>query len=217
MPPHVDLADLVSYGLFGLVAAVERFDPARGVKFETFASLRIRGAIVDELRALDWVPRTVREEASNVERATAALLTRFQRLPTDAELAGELRLEAGELDDLLQRVVVSRMLALDEPRNLNLSGASPTTLLDTLAGPASDDPAAVPDDEDLRDRVATAVQRLSAREQAVLALRYRQELTFVDIGAVFQVSESRISQIHTKAMMSLRALLADPQPAALAR
>lgn len=215
MPAHVDIADLVSYGLVGLVAAIERFDPSRGVKFESFAGQRIRGAIVDELRVLDWVPRAVRQEGRAVEHATATLLTRFQRLPTDAELAGELHLDATELDHVLQRVETSRMLALDEPRHFSTtSSAAPATLLDTLAAPATDDPASTPADADLRERVAVAVARLSPREQAVLTLRYRQELTFGDIGDVFALSESRISQIHTKAMVNLRAQLSAPAAAA---
>lgn len=209
MPAHVELAELVSYGLVGLISAVERYDPARGIKFESFAGLRIRGAIFDELRTLDWVPRAVRQEGRDIERANAALLTRLQRLPTDAELAAELSLDAEQMNEALQRLSAARMVALDQPWNFNGSDPAQSTLLDTLADPDATDPADARDDGDRLERVAQAVQQLSGREQTVLALRYHQELNFAEIGEVFQVTESRVSQIHTKAVMQLRALLTD--------
>ena len=115
MPAHVELADLISYGMGGLIEAVERFEPARGIKFESYAATRIRGAIFDELRSLDWVPRSVRTEARGIEEATAALTARLHRMPTDVELAGHLLIEPKELDASLQRVSDARMIALDQP------------------------------------------------------------------------------------------------------
>jgi RNA polymerase sigma factor for flagellar operon FliA len=207
MPPHVDLADLVAYGLAGLIEAVERYDPARGVKFESFAGLRIRGAIIDAMRSLDWVPRAVRDEAREFERTSADLLVRLQRLPTDAELANELKLEPDDLDALLQRMALSQVVALDQPWGFNGSDSAPTTMLDFLADPAAGDPADISDQADLADQVAAAVLQLSGREQTILALRYHQDLTFAEIAEVFDVTESRISQIHTKSMVHLRVLL----------
>jgi RNA polymerase sigma factor for flagellar operon FliA len=189
MPPHVDLADLVAYGLAGLIEAVERYDPTRGVKFESFAGLRIRGAIIDAMRSLDWVPRAVRDEAREFERASADLLVRLQRLPTDAELAA------------------SQVVALDQPWGFNGSDSAPTTMLDFLPDPAAGDPADLSDQADLADQAAAAVLQLSGREQTILALRYHQDLTFAEIAEVFDVTESRISQIHTKSMVHLRVLL----------
>jgi RNA polymerase sigma factor for flagellar operon FliA len=214
MPPHVDLADLVAYGLVGLIEAVERYDPARGVKFESFAGLRIRGAIIDAMRSLDWVPRAVRDEAREFESTSANLLVRLQRLPTDAELATALDIDAEELDARMQRAANAQLVALDQPWGFNGSDSAPTTMLDFLADPASGDPADVADRANLADQVATAVLQLSGREQTILALRYHQDLTLAEIAEVFDVSESRISQIHTKSMLSLRVLLGDADQAA---
>jgi RNA polymerase sigma factor for flagellar operon FliA len=207
MPPHVDLADLVAYGLVGLIEAVERYDPARGVKFESFAGLRIRGAIIDAMRSLDWVPRAVRDEARVLERTSADLLVRLQRLPTDAELATALKIEPAELDALLQRVANAQLVALDQPWGVNGSDSAPTTMLDFLPDHAAGDPAEISERADLADDVAEAVLQLSGREQTILALRYHQDLSYAEIGEVFDVSESRISQIHTKSMLNLRLLL----------
>jgi RNA polymerase sigma factor for flagellar operon FliA len=209
MPSHVELADLVAYGLVGLIDAVERYDPARGVKFESFAGLRIRGAIIDAMRSLDWVPRAIRDEGRQLEQAGAALLTRLQRLPTDAELTAELELEPAAFDALVQRVATSQMVALDQPWGANGGDAAPTTLLDLLPDRAAEDPAALSAQADLQKQVAAAVLQLTGREQTVLALRYHQDLTYAEIGEVFDVSESRISQIHTRSMLNLRVLLGD--------
>jgi RNA polymerase sigma factor for flagellar operon FliA len=208
MPPHVDLADLVAYGLVGLIDAVERYDPSRGVKFESFAGLRIRGAILDAMRTMDWVPRAVRDEAREFERTSADLLVRLQRLPTDEELAAALGIDAEELDALLLRVANSQMVALDQPWGFNGSDSAPTTMLDFLPDPNAGDPADLSDRADLEGQVAAAVLQLSGREQTILALRYHQDLTYAEIGEVFDVTESRISQIHTRSMLNLRVLLA---------
>jgi RNA polymerase sigma factor for flagellar operon FliA len=207
MPPHVDLADLVAYGLVGLIDAVERYDPARGVKFESFAGLRIRGAILDAMRSLDWVPRAVRDEAREFERTSADLLIRLQRLPTDAETAEALGLDTEQFEALLLRVANSQMVALDQPWGFNGTDTAPTTLLDFLPDSGATDPAEISDRADLEDQVAAAVTQLTGKEQTILALRYHQDLTYAEIGEVFDVTESRISQIHTKAMLHLRVLL----------
>lgn len=207
MPPHVDLADLVAYGLAGLIEAVERYDPSRGVKFESFAGLRIRGAIIDAMRSLDWVPRAVRDEAREFERTSADLLVRLQRLPTDAELAAALDIDDDELDARMQRAANAQLVALDQPWGFNGSDTAPTTMLDFLPDPSAGDPADISDRADLEDQVSAAVLQLSGREQTILALRYHQDLTYAEIGEVFDVTESRISQIHTKSMLNLRVLL----------
>jgi RNA polymerase sigma factor for flagellar operon FliA len=208
MPQHVDLADLVSYGLSGLIEAVERYDPARGIKFESFATLRIRGAIYDEMRTLDWVPRAVRTEARAVVGATAKLVTLLQRGPTNAELGAELELSPDELDRTLQRIADTQLVALDKAF-IGGDGAAEPTLVDTLIDTHTLDPAASADAQDLRERIAAAITQLPAREGVVLGLRYRQELTLAEIGRVLDVSESRACQIHTKAVLSLRTILAE--------
>jgi RNA polymerase sigma factor for flagellar operon FliA len=207
MPAHVELADLVAYGLAGLVEAVERFDPSLGVRFETFGALRIRGAILDALRSLDWVPRGVRGEGRAIEQATATLLCRLQRLPTDAELADELDLDAPELAASLDRVARSFLVALDEPWYSGGGESSTMTFGDSLTDPTAIDPATACSAADLAARVSTAVLALPAREQTILALRHHQDLSYAEIGEVFSVTESRISQIHAQTLLQLRALL----------
>lgn len=207
MPAHVELADLISYGLGGLINAVERFEPARGIKFESYAGTRIRGAIFDELRSLDWVPRSVRREARQIEQGTVEVSTRLHRMPTEAELAAEMSIEPAALDAALQRVANARMVALDQPWDMRGADGVETTLLQTLPDPDAADPAASADAADLRDRIADAINCLPEREQVVLGLRYHQELRLGEIGEILGVTESRISQVHAKAVLQLRALL----------
>jgi RNA polymerase sigma factor FliA len=207
MPAHVELADLVSYGLGGLIDAVERYEPSRGIKFESYASSRIRGAIVDELRALDWVPRTVRAEARHIDHASTDLAIRLQRLPTDDELAAELSMDPAELDATLQRVADSRMVALDEPWSGGPSDGLQPTLLEALPDTRAVDPAASAHAADLSERIAAAIEQLPEREQVVLGLRYHQELMLSEIGEILGVSESRACQLHAKAVLQLRGLL----------
>ena len=207
MPAHIDIADLVSYGLGGLISAVERFEPARGVKFESYAALRIRGAIFDELRSLDWVPRAVRAEARELDQATQELSTLLQRTPTDAELAEKLSLEPAELDALLQRVADTQMIALDEP--WGQAAGIQSTRLEMLPDTDACDPAVTALATERGEHIAEAVEQLPDRERVILALRYQQELTFPEIGEILGVSESRICQLHTKAVISMRALLSN--------
>jgi RNA polymerase sigma factor FliA len=215
MPAHVEVADLVSYGLGGLIEAVERFDPARGVKFEAYASKRIRGAIIDELRSLDWVPRTIRGEARRIEEATAELSGSLHRMPTDAELAAQMSMDPEELDASLQRVADARMVALDQPWDIGGGDSGDTTLLQTLPDPDAADPAASVDRADLRRRITDAILNLPERERLVLGLRYHQELRLSEIADILGVTESRVSQLHAKAVLQVRAFLPDELEPAL--
>jgi RNA polymerase sigma factor for flagellar operon FliA len=215
MPAHIEIADLVSYGLGGLIQAVERFEPERGIRFESYASTRIRGAIFDELRSLDWVPRAVRREARRIEETTAELSSRLHRIPTDAELAEEMSIMPEELDASLQRVADARVVALDQPWDNRGAEGLDTTLLQTLPDPSSTDPAAHADRADLRRRITDAILHLPEREQLVLGLRYHQEMRLAEIGEILGVTESRVSQLHAKAVLQVRALLPDElEPAA---
>jgi RNA polymerase sigma factor for flagellar operon FliA len=209
MPAHVELADLVSYGIGGLIKAVERFEPDRETRFESYAIVRIRGAIYDELRSLDWVPRTVRADARKINAATVELSARLRRTPTDAELAAKLAMEPAQLAASLRRVADSHMVALDKPWESTGTEGGETTLLETLADPDAIDPVASADAEELRERIAKAIARLSERAQVVLALRYRQDLSNSEIGEIFGVTDSRISQIHAEAVLQMRALLSE--------
>ena len=207
LPAHVEEADLISYGLIGLVAAIDRFEPEREVKFETYAIPRIRGAIIDELRALDWVPRSVRARAREIERTHGKLEHKLHRTPTDEEMALELELTVEEFQDSLLQISNSSVAALDELWTVSDASGDQVSLLDTLQDPEAPDPAKAMDASELKDRVAEAVARLPEREKIVIGLYYYENLTLREIGEVLGVTESRVSQLHTKAVLRLRSRL----------
>ena len=204
LPGHVEEADLISYGLVGLISAIDRFEPEREVKFETYAIPRIRGAIIDELRTLDWVPRSVRARARAIERANVKLEHRLQRAPTDDEIAAELEITLDEFQDSLLRISNSSIAALDEVWTVSDVTGDEVSLLDTIEDRASPDPARAAGAADLKDRVAEAVARLPEREKIVIGLYYYENLTLREIGEVLDITESRVSQLHTKAVLRLR-------------
>lgn len=207
LPSHIDEADLVSYGLSGLINAIERFDTSREIKFETYAIMRIRGAIIDELRALDWVPRSVRSRARDIEQANRKLEARLQRAPTDAEMAAELGIPLAEFNASLVQIAGSTIIALDELWGTGENGSDQVSLLDTLADEHAPNPEAIVDQGQLRDRIADAISALPDREKLVIALYYYENLTLREIGEVIGVTESRVSQLHTKAVLRLRSKL----------
>jgi RNA polymerase sigma factor FliA len=209
LPAHVDEADLISYGLVGLINAIERFEPARAIKFETYAMTRVKGAIIDELRTLDWVPRSVRARARQIEKANARLEHTLQRAPTDEEMAAELELSVEEFQDALLKISTSTVAALDELWTVGDSSGDQVSLLDTLTDENAPDPAAVMDQTELKERIAEAIRRLPERERLVIALYYYENLTLREIGEVLSVTESRVSQLHTKAVLRLRSRLGD--------
>jgi RNA polymerase sigma factor for flagellar operon FliA len=208
LPAHVEEADLISYGLGGLISAIERFDMSREIKFETYAITRIRGAIIDELRTLDWVPRSVRARAREFERVNMKLEARLQRAPTDEEMATELQISVDEFQDALLQISNSTIVALDELWTVSDSSGDQVSLLDTLPDQAAPDPQALVDQSELRDRIADAIAALPEREKLVVALYYYENLTLREIGEVLGVTESRVSQLHTKAVLRLRSKLA---------
>jgi RNA polymerase sigma factor for flagellar operon FliA len=207
LPAHVEEADLVSYGLLGLIGAIDRYEPDRDIKFETYAMSRIRGAILDELRSLDWVPRSVRARAREIERAIRALETKLGRAPTDEEIAGKVGISVDELEESLTDIARSSIGALDELWTVSGDGDQ-VSLLDTLEDPDSIRPADALDETELRETLADAIARLPEREKVVITLYYYEELTLREIGEVLGVTESRISQLHTKAVLRLKSRLA---------
>ena len=207
MPAHVEHADLVSYGIFGLMDAIEKFDPDRGYKFETYAVARIRGAIIDELRSVDWVPRSVRARARKVETAMQVLETQLKRTPSDEELADELGWTLPELQDTLTRMSMTSIAALDEV--LDVGEGDRITLVDTLQDLTVSLPEESLDDEEMKRLLRETLTRLSEREQTVLGLYYFEGMTLAQVGDVLGVTESRICQIHTKAVLSLRTKLGE--------
>jgi RNA polymerase sigma factor for flagellar operon FliA len=204
LPSHVDDADLISYGLMGLIGAIERFEPERGIKFETFAMTRIRGAIIDELRSLDWVPRSVRSRAREIETAQAKLEHELQRAPSEAELAERLGISEDELRTSLLEIANSSVYALDELWTVSDSSGDQVSLLDTISDPRADDPQESLASSEIKDRLTEAIGSLPEREQLVVALYYYENLTLREIGEVLGVTESRVSQLHTKAVMRLK-------------
>jgi RNA polymerase sigma factor FliA len=207
LPAHVEESDLISYGLVGLISAIERFELEREIKFETYAITRIKGSIIDELRSLDWVPRSVRSRARDIEKANQRLENQLQRAPTDDEMATELHMTVEEFQEALLQISNSTVAALDELWSVGDSSGDQVSLLDTLTDESAPDPATVMDQTDLKDRVADAIARLPEREKLVVALYYYENLTLREIGEVLGVTESRISQLHTKAVLRLRSRL----------
>jgi RNA polymerase sigma factor FliA len=206
LPRNVDQADLVSYGIFGLIDAIDKFEPERGFKFETYAINRIKGAILDELRAMDWVPRSVRARAREIERSMAELEHRLQRTPTDDELAGHMGSSVDDLRDALAEISNLGIVALDEI----LSPDSSSSLGDMVADPMGAGPEAAFQKEETRRVLADAINRLPDRERLVLTLYYYEGLTLAEIGDVLGVTESRVCQIHAKSVMSLRNRMTEP-------
>ena len=206
LPQNVDQADLVSYGIFGLIDAIEKFDPDRGFKFETYAISRIKGSILDELRSIDWVPRSVRAKARSLEKAYAKLEGELHRAPTDEELADELDLTEAQLAQLLSQISFVGMAALDEMLAGGDRGES-ITLGDTIAD-SGRGPVTVYEAEETRQLLAETINRMPERERLVLTLYYYEALTLAEIGEVLSVTESRVCQIHTKAVLQLRSRIA---------
>jgi RNA polymerase sigma factor for flagellar operon FliA len=201
LPPNVELNDLINDGVVGLIDAIEKYDDGRGVKFETYAITRIHGAILDALRALDWVPRAVRQKARELERAQAELETAFGRQATDEELAARLGLTLRELDSLQQRVRGTAVLSLEE--HLPSERGKDIPLLDTLRSDETEVGAPVEQREVAQELVA-AVEDLSPQERTVIKLYYFEGQTLKEIKATLGVSESRVSQIHAQAVIHLR-------------
>jgi RNA polymerase sigma factor FliA len=207
LPAHVEEADLISYGLIGLINAIERFELEREIKFETYAITRIKGAIIDELRALDWVPRSVRARAREIEKVHAKLEHRLHRTPTDEEMARELQIPVEEFQEILVKISNSTVVALDELWAVSDSSGDAVSLLDTLHDPDAPDPQQMLAASELKDRLADAIAALPEREKLVIALYYYENLTLREIGEVLGVTESRISQLHTKAVLRLKSRL----------
>jgi len=208
LPAHVDEGDLVSYGLLGLMGAIERFDPTREIKFETYAITRIKGQIIDELRAMDWVPRSVRARARDIERAIAELEKKLERAPTDEEIADKLGITGEELEDSLTDIGRSSIAALDELWTVSGSDGDQVALIDTLEDDDAPDPQTSLSATEQKEALAEAIALLPDREKLVVTLYYYEELTLREIGEVLSVTESRVSQLHTKAILRLKAHLA---------
>ena len=206
MPNSVEFDDLVGFGQFGLLDAISKYDPAKNVKFKTYAVTRIRGAIFDELRQIDWVPRSVRQKSREIEDAIVALESKLGRMATDSEIAESLNMTEDEYHRTVMKVSGTSVLSLNDvwysgDDNDNLSIGS------NIESPSSLNPDVIAEREEIKKVIAQAISERPEKEKIVIVLYYHEDLTFKEIGEVLEVSESRISQLHTKANHHLRAKL----------
>jgi RNA polymerase sigma factor for flagellar operon FliA len=201
LPNNVQTDDLFNAGIIGLIDAIEKYDPTQGIQFETYAKIRIRGAMLDEIRSMDWVPRSLRQKGHSLEKACSALEQKLGRNPTDEEIAQQLQISIGDYYVLLDEVKGISIMpediqdAIQENKSLRLTA------------PESDEPFLNMHRSELKDHLTAAIKTLPEKEQLVLSLYYYEELTMKEIGAVMGYTESRISQIHTKAVLRLRTKL----------
>ncbi|MDD5747960.1 MAG: RNA polymerase sigma factor WhiG [Actinomycetota bacterium] len=207
LPPSVEYSDLVSFGVFGLIDAIEKYDPSRGIKFETYAIARIKGAIIDEMRVDDWVPRSMRNGAREIERAYAALEGELKRIPTDEEVARRLKISCEEYQNLLHKLSFMSLVALDELWTIDGEHPDRIALAEMVEDVKVKDPSQTFEIGEMKSIVADAISHLPERERLVVTLYYFEGLTMREIGEVLGVTESRICQMHTKAILRLRSRL----------
>jgi RNA polymerase sigma factor for flagellar operon FliA len=213
LPSSVEHADLVSAGMFGLIDAIEKFEPGRGVKFRTYASSRIHGAIIDELRATDWIPRSVRAKARAVDRAYGELEAELRRRPHESEVAERLDMGVAELRSVFAQISTVNVAALDELLGAGTERGESVSLGDTLEDHRTPDPAGSFETHETKYLLARAIEQLGEREKIVLVLYYYENMTLAEIGRVLGVTESRISQMHSAAMLRLRTALVESERA----
>jgi RNA polymerase sigma factor for flagellar operon FliA len=204
LPAYLDAEDLISVGTIGLMDAMEKYDPEREAKFKTYAEFRIRGAMLDEIRSMDWIPRSVHERIGLLQRTHVELMNRLGRPPLDTEVAAELKMSPPELDDFLSRARGAVMVSIDD---LNLHDIDGHKAVTALADTQNPDPLASLVNERERESVGGAIQSLPEKERMVLTLYYFEELTMKEIGDLLKVTESRVCQIHAKAILRLKAQL----------
>lgn len=206
MPGSVEFDDLVGFGQFGLLDAIEKFDPGKNVKFKTYAVTRIRGAIFDELRQLDWVPRSVRQKSREIEDTIVDLESKLGRTATDAEIAEKMGVSESEYQQTVMKVSGTSVLSLND---VWYSGNDNDhmSIGDSIESPSSLNPDVIVEREEIRKVIVEAINELPEKEKMVIVLYYHEDLTFKEIGQVLEVSESRISQLHTRANLRLRAKL----------
>jgi len=210
LPQNIEQSDLVSYGIFGLIDAIDKFDLERGFKFETYAISRIKGAIIDELRSIDWVPRSVRAKARAIERAYSKLENELKRSPEESEIAREMDITEDDLQHTLSQISLTGLVALDDllaASNSDRQGG--TTVKDTISD-GRHDPVEAYEVDEMKHLLADAINRMPDRERLVLTLYYYEGLTLAEIGEVLGVTESRVCQIHTKSILQLRSRLVEP-------
>jgi len=207
LPKSVQLGDLIGAGVIGLIKAVESFDSGRETKFETYATHKIRGAILDDLREQDWIPRSIRQKARMIKNAYAELEKKIGRTPYDNEVAEHLKLKPIEFEELLSEVAPTTIISLNEVISDNYGESTNMSLIDTLEDESAENPLDRLSLEEIKKVLADALLSLPENERQVIALYHYEELTLKEIGIAMNITESRVSQIHSKAMLKLKAKL----------
>ncbi len=205
LPPSIEIDDLISAGSIGLMDAIDKWDPTRDNKFKTYAEFRIRGAILDELRSQDWVPRSVRDKAKALDRAIANLELSMGRAPTDEEISAKLNMPIEEFYQLINQVRPVSLLSIDDQPTF--SDSDKKSIANLLEGAKSHNPFNQLNTKAVKDVVARAIEELPERQRLVLSLYYFEDLNLKEIGQVLRVTESRVSQLHAQAVVRLRAKL----------
>ncbi|GAB4346999.1 MAG: RNA polymerase sigma factor WhiG [Candidatus Abyssubacteria bacterium] len=206
-PPHIEEDDLIGWGVLGLMDAVQKFDPQQKASFETYASSRIRGAIIDQIRSLDWAPRSLRQKARRMTQAVSDLKDRLGRLPTDAELAAEMDMTDDELFQLQTDVHGAYILSLDSTTSTSTNDETEETAMSHVADDRNLSPDESASRKEIEERLAKAIEKLPVNERRVITLYYYDELTLKEIGEALGLSESRICQIHRAVMKKLKTIL----------
>lgn len=206
LPPHVDEDDIIGYGVFGLLDALDRFDAARGLKFETYASIRIRGSMIDGLRTMDWVPHSARQKVKRVQEGFTELEFQLGRAASVEEVANLLKMEVREVEGVLTQAQILTLTSFDET-TVDNEGDSSGTPLNLLTDPDAQEAYQDIEKEEQKQLLAETIEKLPEKEKLVVALYYQEELTLKEIAAVLKLSESRISQLHSQAIARLRGRL----------
>jgi len=204
LPNTISTEDIAGYGVEGLIDAIEKFSPARGVRFETYALLRIRGAIIDRIRSLDWVPRGAQKRFKNIQKAIASLQGKLGRQPNTEEIAKELELPKEKVEASMAEMESNTMISIYDRKD---SSNDSVEIIDTIQDKNADDPLALLENRDVKNELSKALGNLPERERMILALYYHENMTLKEIGATLTISESRVCQLHAQAIMKLRKLL----------
>jgi len=204
LPNTISTEDIAGYGVEGLIDAIEKFSPARGVRFETYALLRIRGAIIDRIRSLDWVPRGAQKRFKNIHKAIATLQGKLGRQPNSEEIAKELELPKEKVEASMAEMESNTMISIYDKKDA--SGDS-VEIIDTIQDKNSDDPLALLENRDVKNELSRALGSLPERERMLIALYYHENMTLKEIGVALNISESRVCQLHAQAIMKLRKTL----------
>lgn len=207
LPQQIDVDDLVSYGVFGLIDAIDKYDPSREVRFETYAIARIRGSMLDSLRAYDWIPYSVRQKAKDLERAYAKVESRLGRSASDAEIAAEMGISLEQLDKMMREVRGMALVSLDEVWSGEDDSGGGLRPMEVIEDCSADDPLLQVEFDDQRRVFAEAIAKLPEKERTVVNLYYYEGLTSKEISQILGVSQSRISQLHGRAIVRLKGRL----------